>query len=341
MNESEIFDCLQNAKKFTAKQIFTFLHEGKTFDEMTSVSKATREFLKQNYIDQPIKVEQIFTGKDGTKKFLFKLFDDNLIEGVYMLHNYGNTLCVSTQIGCRMGCVFCASGMNGLQRNLSAGEILGQILTVNRLENGGIKNRKVTNVVLMGSGEPLDNFDNTMKFFELVSNKNGINISLRNISLSTSGLCNKIIELADSDYTPTLTISLHAPNDDMRKTIMPISKKYNIKELVESAKYYFEKKGRRIIFEYSLIQDKNDRLCDADELSKLVKGFPVHINLIRLNPVKELGMLGTSKENAKMFLERLKKNGTSATIRKSLGNDIEGACGQLRRRYLSENKENI
>ncbi len=340
LNQQEIFDELKVCKNYIAKQIFAFLHQGKVFDEMTSISKDMRLDLKKNYVDQPIKIREVYEGKDGTKKFLFQLTDGNLIEGVYMLHDYGNTLCVSTQVGCRMGCKFCASGMNGLLRDLSAGEILGQITAVNRHENGSIQKRAITNVVLMGSGEPLDNFDNTMKFLNLVSEKDGICISSRNISLSTSGLCEKIRLLAESEHAPTLTISLHAPNDEIRKTIMAVANKYTVNELIDSAKYYFSKTGRRIIFEYSLIDGKNDRMEDADQLSKLVKGFPAHINLIRLNPVKELGLKGTNPKHAKAFLDRLKSNGTSATIRKSLGNDIDGACGQLRRRYISELENN-
>jgi len=341
MSTEEIAEVLGDVPSYLAGQVFQFLHNGKLFDEMTSISKQLREKLNEKYIAQPLSVEKVFEGKGGAKKYLFRLIDNELIEGVYMLHDYGNTLCVSTQVGCRMGCVFCASGMNGLKRNLTAGEILGQVIAVNTLEGGNIKDRKVTNVVLMGSGEPLDNFDNTMKFLTLANQKGGICISERNISLSTSGLCDKIILLADSGHTPTLTISLHAPNDEIRDTMMPVNKKYSIHKVVDSARYYFKKTGRRVIFEYTLISGSNDTMECADELSKLVRGFPCHVNLIRLNQVKELGLKGTSSENSKAFLERLEQNNTSATIRKSLGNDIEGACGQLRRRYLNDDKEKI
>ncbi|HKL94651.1 MAG TPA: 23S rRNA (adenine(2503)-C(2))-methyltransferase RlmN [Clostridia bacterium] len=341
MSKVEIGELIKSAPSYVAGQIFQFLHNGKSFLEMSSISKLLREELNKNFLDQPISIEKVFEGKDGTKKFLFRLFDDELIEGVYMHHDYGNTLCVSTQVGCRMGCAFCASGIEGLKRNLTAGEILGQVVAVNAHENGNIKDRAITNVVLMGSGEPLDNYDNTIKFLELVNEKGGICISERNISLSTSGLCDKIDLLSKSGHTPTLTISLHATNDEIRSSIMPINRKYSVREVVASARNYFRQTGRRVIFEYSLISGKNDNLECADALSKLVRGFPCHVNLIKLNPVKELGLSGSSASEAKAFLDRLIENNTSATIRKSLGNDIEGACGQLRRRYVSTDIEKV
>lgn len=341
MSKAEIGASLVGVPSYVGGQIFAFLHNGKRFSEMTSISKSLREKLEEDFFDIPLKIEKCYESKDGTKKFLFRLNDDELIEGVYMLHDYGNTLCVSTQIGCRMGCAFCASGLNGLVRNLTADEVLAQVIVVNAHEGGNIKARAVKNVVLMGSGEPLDNYDNTIKFLELINEKGGICISERNISLSTSGLCDKIDLLSKSGHTPTLTISLHAPNDEIRNAIMPINRKYCVKEVVASAKNYFNASGRRVIFEYSLISGQNDSISCADELSKLVKGFPCHVNLIRLNPVKELGLKGTNAQDSKAFLDRLKANNTSATIRKSQGGDIEGACGQLRRRYLSSSIEKI
>ena len=323
--------------KYLAGQIFPFLHNGATFDEMTSLKKDLREKLKEEYIANPVAIREKFVGKSGTIKYLFELTDGNLIEGVYMPHDYGNTLCLSTQIGCRMGCNFCASGLDGLLRNLTPGEMLGQVISVNRDNGGNIKDRAVTNLVLMGSGEPFDNYDNVLKFLDLVSAEKGINISERNISLSTSGLANRVREFADSGHKVTLSISLHAPFDTLRSSIMPVNKKYNIGEIVSASKYYFEKTGRRVIFEYTLIKGTNDSNACALELAKLTKGFPSHVNLIRLNEVKERDHQAPTEDATKDFLKKLESLGVSATIRRSLGNDIEGACGQLRRRYL-ENK---
>lgn len=322
--------------KYLAGQIFTFLHEGVSFDEMTSLKKDFREYLKDNYVPNPVAIRKKFVGKSGTIKYLFELQDGNLIEGVYMPHDYGNTLCLSTQIGCRMGCTFCASGLDGLLRNLSAGEMLGQVIAVNHDNGGSVKNRAVTNLVLMGSGEPFDNYDNSLKFLTLVSAEKGINISERNISLSTSGLADKVRTFADSGHKVTLSISLHAPFDELRSSIMPVNKKYNVKEIVSAAKYYFEKTGRRVIFEYTLIKGTNDSDACAKELAKLTSGFPSHVNLIRLNEVKERNHVAPTEDATKDFLKKLENLGISATIRRSLGNDIEGACGQLRRRYLEE-----
>ena len=288
----------------------------------------------QKYEDATISLHTKLVGKDGTVKYVYKLADGNIIEGVLMSYKYGNTLCVSTQVGCRMGCKFCASTLGGLVRNLSAGEILAQVLFVNRDNGGDLKNRKVTNVVLMGSGEPLDNFDNVVKFFNLVSAPNGINISQRNISLSTCGLVDKIKELAKLKLQVTLTISLHAPTDDMRKEIMPIANRYSISELIDATKLYFNETKRRIVFEYSLISGKNDTFECADELAKLLKGLVCHVNLIPLNEVKERGMLGTNRKKAYAFMDRLNKAGISATVRRTMGADIEGACGQLRAKIL-------
>ena len=322
--------------KYLAGQLFSFLHEGVSFDEMTSLKKDFREYLKDNYLSNGVAIRKKFVGKSGTIKYLFELADGNLIEGVYMPHDYGNTLCLSTQIGCRMGCTFCASSLDGLLRNLTAGEMLGQVIAVNRDNGGSIKDRAVTNLVLMGSGEPFDNYDNTLKFLDLVSAEKGINISERNISLSTSGLADKVRTFADSGHKVTLSISLHAPFDSLRSNIMPVNKKYNVKEIVSAAKYYFEKTGRRVIFEYTLIKGTNDSDACAKELTRLTSGFPSHINLIRLNEVKERNHVAPTEDATKEFLKKLENLGASATIRRSLGNDIEGACGQLRRRYLEE-----
>jgi 23S rRNA (adenine2503-C2)-methyltransferase len=322
--------------KYLGGQLFAFLHNGCSFDEMTSLKKDLREQLKAEYITNPVTILKKFVGKSGTIKYLFRLSDGNLIEGVYMPHDYGNTLCLSTQIGCRMGCSFCASGLDGLLRNLTPGEMLGQVIAVNRDNGGTTKDRAVTNLVLMGSGEPFDNYQNVLKFLDLVSMEKGIGISERNISLSTSGLADKVREFADSGHKVTLSISLHAPFDELRSSIMPVNKKYNINKIVSASKYYFEKTGRRVIFEYTLIKGTNDSPECAKELATLTRGFPSHVNLIRLNEVKERNHKAPTEDATKEFLKRLEALGVSATIRRSLGNDIEGACGQLRRRYLEE-----
>ena len=275
-----------------------------------------------------------FTGSDGTVKYLYRLNDGNIIEGVFMKQSYGNTLCVSTQVGCRMGCAFCASGIGGLVRNLTAGEILSQVLLVNRDQCGDASNRAITNVVLMGSGEPLDNYDNVVKFIKILSSDKSLCVSERNISLSTCGLCDKVYRLANDGLNVTLTFSLHASSDESRRRIMPVANKYLIKDIVECAKYYFNKTGRRVIFEYTMIKGENINHFDAVRLSQMLKGFPCHINLIPLNPVKEKNIKGCTKIEGERFMKKLNSLGVSATIRKSKGVDIGGACGQLRRSYV-------
>lgn len=327
-------------KKFRAKQLFLAMNLYKSPSEITNLSKDFLKKLEQDFVFCPLEIYKKFTSKDGTIKFLYKLCDGNIIEGVLMSYKYGNTLCVSTQVGCRMGCKFCASTLGGLVRNLTVGEILAQVLCVNREIMGGLSDkRKITNVVLMGSGEPLDNYENVVKFFRLVSSPNGINISLRNISLSTCGLVPKIKQLADENLQITLTISLHAPNDELRQKTMPIANKYKISEIMDAVRYYFDKTKRRIVFEYALIDGVNDTFECADELSKLTKGLSCHINLIPLNTVKERGLVGTTRKRAYAFMERLTKNGTSCTVRRTMGEDIEGACGQLRVKVLKEENE--
>ena len=332
----EISEILSDGPSYCGSQIYGFLMDGKDFGEMTSLKKELRFRLEENYIANPVTIVRKFTGKGGTIKYLFKLLDDNLIEGVYMPHDYGNTLCLSTQVGCRMGCTFCASGLDGLVRNLTAGEMLGQVIAVNRDVGGSAKDRKVAKLVLMGSGEPFDNYDNVLEFLDAVGDEKGINIGDRNISLSTSGLCDKIIKFADSGHKVTLSISLHAPFDDLRSSLMPVNKAYGIEKIVQAAKYYFKCTGRRVIFEYTLIKGQNDSEACAQQLAKIMSGFPAHINLIRLNEVKENDYCAPSTDAAMDFLHKLEKLGVSATIRKSLGGDIDGACGQLRRRYIEE-----
>lgn len=325
-------------QKFRAKQLYSGLYEGKAFDEITNISKLFKEKLKQEYVDLPLKIHTKLTSKDGTIKFVYQLCDGNLIEGVLMSYKYGNTICVSTQVGCRMGCKFCASTLQGLIRNLTPGEILAQVLVVNRLLGGDLKNRKITNIVLMGSGEPLDNYDNVVKFLGLVSAQDGINISQRNISLSTCGLVDKIDMLAKEDLGITLTISLHAPTDEMRKQTMPIANKYSISELICAVRNYFKNTHRRIVFEYALIANQNDTFECAEQLSALLKGLTCHVNLIPLNEVKERGLVGTARKKAYAFMDKLNSLGVSATVRRTMGEDIEGACGQLRAKILKEEK---
>ncbi len=325
-------------KAFRTGQIYKSLHLGKDFDEMTDISKELRAKLKEKYDAQPVKIIKTLKSVDGTEKFLFSLRDGNVIEGVLMRYKHGASLCVSTQVGCRMNCAFCASGLEGLIRNLTAGEILGEVISVNRLDGGLLGDkRKVINVVLMGSGEPLDNYQNTVKFIKLLSSENGINISQRNVSLSTSGLVPKMYDLANEDLSVNLTVSLHAPFDEERKEIMPVAKKYSIAEILDACKFYFDKTGRRYIFEYVLIKGKNDTKAHADKLISLLKGKPCHVNLIRLNEVKEKDLKGGTEKEAYRFLGLLEKGGLSATLRRKMGEDIDGACGQLRRRYLEEN----
>ncbi len=335
MSLTELADHFSGKPKYLASEVFKFLHEGKSFDDMTSLKKDLRAHLGATCVSNPVQILEVFTGSNGTKKFLFKLIDDELIEGVFMPHNYGNTLCLSTQIGCRMGCKFCASGLDGLKRNLSAGEMLGQIIAVNHHLGGTIKDRQVDKIVLMGSGEPFDNYDNLLRFLDLLSEPSGINIGDRNISISTSGLANKVREFAHSGHKVTLSISLHTPFDTKRSELMPVNRKFNVQELIGASKYYFENTGRRVVFEYTLIKGENDTYECATALKNLLGGFPAHINLIKLNKVEETKYDAPSDDTAQKFLKTLEGLNMSATIRKSLGGDIEGACGQLRRRYIS------
>ena len=326
-----------NDPKYRAKQIFENIYLGKTIEEMTNIPKDLKQKLQEQFVDEPIKIYKVQTDVDGTQKFAYSLFDDNIIEGVLMKYKYGNTLCVSTQVGCSMGCKFCASSLNGRVRNLTAGEILAQVLVVNKMLGGTAKKREITNLVLMGSGEPLDNYENVVKFLKLVTSKEGINFSARNISLSTCGIVPNIKKLSKIGLPIILTISLHAPNDDIRKTIMPIANKYKISEVISASKDYFKSTGRRVIFEYALINGVNDSKECAKELAVLLKGFPAHINLIPLNEVEERGLKTVTRKKAEEFLAVLKKMGASATIRRTIGENIDGACGQLRNKILKEN----
>ena len=329
-------------KKFRAKQLYEGLMQGKTIRAITSLSNAFKEKLLEEYEDETVRVKETFYSSDGTEKYLFEFADGNLVEGVLMKYKYGYTQCISTQVGCRMGCKFCASTLNGLIRNLTGGEILSQILLVNALHKSDVKSgqgaqaRAVTNVVLMGSGEPLDNYDEVLRFLRNVTAEGGVQISARNISLSTCGIVPKMYALADEGIPLNLTVSLHATDDETRARVMPIAKAYKIADIIKACKHYFNKTGRRYYFEYTLIDGEN---CDeehAKALVELLKGLPCHVNLIRLNEVKERTLKATSDKAAYRFLGMLEKGGLSATLRRQIGVDIGGACGQLRAQYLGE-----
>lgn len=321
-------------KKFRAKQLYEGLMQGKSISEISSLSQAFKAKLLEDYEDKTIEILEKFVSVDGTEKYLFKLSDGHIVEGVLMKYKYGNTQCISTQVGCRMGCKFCASTLNGRLRDLTSGEILSQILVVNSAQGGTLSKRAVTNVVLMGSGEPFDNYDNVVKFLRNVTAEGGINISARNISLSTCGLVDKMYRFADEGIPLNLTVSLHNTTDSERARTMPIANKWKISEILDACSNYFDKTGRRYIFEYSLIEGENCDRRHADELISLLKGRPCHVNLIRLNEVKERDLKALGEKQAYSFLGMLEKGGLSATLRRQIGSDIGGACGQLRAKYL-------
>ena len=333
---NELYVMLAKYKKFRAKQIFDAIIQSKDYEE-TNLPKSMIDSLKSEYILKPICIYKVLTSKDGTKKYLLRLHDNNLVECVFLKQNYGNTICLSTQVGCRMGCKFCASTQNGLIRNLSAGEMLSSISIVNA-DNGKCTDRNFTNIVLMGSGEPFDNYDNVIKWLELITDENGFHLSERNISLSTCGLVDKIYNFADLKFNITLCVSLHATNDEARRQIMPIANRYSIDEIIKALKYYISKNNRRIVFEYCLIKGINDSLENAKELSNLSKGLNCHVNVICLNqnggPLK-----ATTKREAFIFVKKLNELGVSATVRRSQGSDIEGACGMLRAKTLNLSKK--
>ena len=323
---------------FRAKQVFPRLHDGTPISEMTNLSLALRSRLGQITLDTLPRVEKkLVSAIDGTVKYLFRLYDGECVESVFMRYKHGNTLCISSQVGCRMGCRFCASTIGGRVRDLLPSELLGQVIVANR-DMG----ERVSNIVMMGIGEPLDNFDNVVKFLRLINCEGGLNIGYRHISLSTSGVVPRIRELAHLEFPITLSISLHASTDERRSEIMPINNKWNIKELLDACVYYYSKTGRRISFEYTLIRGKNDSEEDAIRLARLLvgafrgTGAPIHVNLIRVNEVKETGFKGGSTADANAFAETLMKNGVQATVRRRLGADVNAACGQLRRSGTSD-----
>ena len=322
---------------FRGKQIFRWIHQGADFEEMTNLPAAMREQLKGTAIAQPVKIRLEHKSlTDGTVKFLYELKDGNCVEGVLMRYKYGVSLCISTQVGCRMGCRFCASTLDGKVRDLTAGEMLGEILCANSyLSPEGIK---VSHVVLMGSGEPLDNYENVIRFLRLLREEDGIRISLRNVSLSTCGIVPKMYQLAEENLPVTLCVSLHAPNDDIRKITMPIANTWSISEILKACRNYIRKTGRRVIFEYALSDGVNAGAAQAEELADLLRGMQCHVNLIPLNIVEERNLSGVSETQVQRFLEVLKGRNISATRRREMGDDIDGACGQLRRKTINSSK---
>lgn len=324
-------------KPFRAKQIYEWLHKKQItdFEEMTNISKELREKLKENYIIKNIRIVERLTSKeDNTSKYLFDIGDNIVIESVLMRYSYGNAVCISSQAGCRMGCTFCASTIDGLERNLLPGEMAGQIYEIQR-DIG----ERVSNVVIMGSGEPLDNFDNVIDFLEIIHSEEGNNLSHRHITLSTCGLVNKIYDLAEKNLQITLAISLHASNDETRQKTMPVAKRYNMDELINAAKHYANTTKRRVTFEYALIKNVNDSNDDARELAAKLKGILCHVNLIPVNDVKENNYIRSSEENIKKFASVLQSCDIETTIRRKLGSDINAACGQLRKSYKDRIKE--
>ena len=322
--------------KFRAKQVYTWLHKGvRSYDEMSNLPKALRDTLSQQYpIYAPQVVRKQESKRDGTIKYLWRLHDGNCVETVLMRYHYGNTVCISTEVGCPMGCAFCASTLGGLVRRLEPHEMLDQVLFT-QVDSG----LPVSHIVLMGIGEPLDNFDNVMRFLELVNSENGMNISMRHISLSTCGLVPKIDELAKRKLQISLAISLHGPNDEIRNRIMPVNKAYPIDELLAACRRYYAETSRRIHFEYAMIDGVNDREEHAKELLRRLKGLPAHINLIPLNHVEESPLKPSSRAAVAKFQQILEDSGLTATVRRTLGGDIDASCGQLRRKYTKENAQ--
>ena len=325
--------------KFRAKQLFGWLHKGVAPEEMRNLPAGLRTRIAENFLTNPVRIlEEKVSKLDGTRKFLYALEDGNLIEGVLMRYHYGNTLCLSTQVGCRMGCRFCASTLEGCVRNLTAGEMLGQILCANRkLADDG---ERVGNVVLMGSGEPLDNYDNVVRFLRLLHHPDGVCIGMRSVSLSTCGLVPQMLAFAEENLPVTLSLSLHAPDDEIRRSLMPVANRYSMDEVLGACRHYVKKTGRRVIFEYALIHGVNSLPEHARTLAGKLRNLQCHVNLIPLNDVPERGLKGVSEKEIDRFRQTLEEAGISVTRRREMGDDIDGACGQLRRHYLKQSGEN-
>ena len=334
MNLDELIEFIESIgeKKFRAKQIYEWLHikQVESFDDMSNISKDLKARLDEiSYITCLKKVDVQISKIDGTRKYLFGLADGNVIESVLMKYKHGNSVCISSQVGCRMGCRFCASTLDGLVRGLHPSEMIDQIYRI-----GKDIGEKISNVVVMGTGEPMDNYDNLLKFIELLTDKNGLNISQRNLTVSTCGIVPRMRQLADENLSITLALSLHASNQAKRLELMPVANAYDIHEVIDACKYYFDKTGRRVTFEYSLVGGVNDSNEDARELSQLVKGMNCHINLIPVNPIKERDYVQSNASVIAAFKNKLEKNGINVTIRREMGRDIVGACGQLRKKYI-------
>ena len=321
---------------FRAKQLYDWMHvkRARNYDEMKNIPKSLKEKLLDKCRYTALEIVQVQESQiDDTKKFLFGLYDGNVIESVFMKYKFGNSVCISSQVGCRMGCKFCASTLDGVERNLLPSEMLDQIYAIS-LHTG----EKISRVVVMGSGEPLDNYDNLLKFIRLVSDENGMNLGQRNLTVSTCGIVPKILELADKNLSINLALSLHASNNNKRKELMPIANQYDIHEVLDACRTYFDKTGRQLTFEYSLVSGVNDTDEDAAELSELLKGINCIVNLIPVNPIKERDYRPTDRSGALAFKNKLEKNRINVTIRREMGRDIDGACGQLRRRHLEEKR---
>ncbi len=334
LEELQTFFAQIGQKPFRAKQVYEWMHKKQavSIDEMTNLSKELREQLKQECTYTVLKKVQVQVSKlDGTRKYLFGLADGNVIESVLMRYKHGNSVCISSQVGCRMGCRFCASTIDGLVRNLTSGEMLEQIYRI-----GEDIGERISNVVVMGSGEPLDNYDNLVKFITMLTDANGLNISQRNLTVSTCGLVPQIRELATHQFQMTLALSLHASSQEKRRELMPVANKYDLKDVLEACDDYFEKTGRRITFEYSLVGGVNDTDEDVEQLVRLLHGKNCHINLIPVNPIKERDFVQSSRPVVEEFQKKLQTHGITATVRREMGRDIDGACGQLRRRYMEE-----
>lgn len=334
MTLSELTECVKEKgyPGFRAKQIYDWCHVKlvRSVEEMNNIPKDIRAWLAEDFVSLEI-VERLESRVDGTNKFVFRLADGNVIESVFMPYHHGNSVCISSQAGCRMGCRFCASTLMGLARNLTASEMLDQIYAISR-----ITGERVSNVVVMGTGEPLDNFDNVCRFIRLLTGEDGLHISQRNVTVSSCGLVPEIYRLADEKLAITFAVSLHAPNDTKRKALMPVANRYTIAEVLDACRYYFDQTGRRITFEYSLVAGENDTKEDARQLSALLHGFPCHVNLIPVNPIKEREYRRTDHNSVQKFKVLLEKNAINVTIRRGMGKDIDAACGQLRKTYMEE-----
>ena len=319
-------------KVFRARQMYEWMHVklARSFEEMTNLSREFREKCRERYVFTALQAVRVQESKiDGTKKFLFELADGNVVESVWMKYKHGNSVCISSQVGCRMGCRFCASTLDGLERNLLPSEMLDQIYAITLLTG-----ERVSNVVVMGTGEPMDNYDNLLKFLRLLTDENGLNISQRNVTVSTCGIVPGMRRLAEEGLQITLALSLHATTDEKRRRLMPIANRYSIAELMDACSYYFQKTGRRITFEYSLVGGVNDTDEDAQELATLARPLNCHVNLIPVNPIKEREFVQSEAARIRAFQNRLEKNKINGTIRREMGRDIDGACGQLRRKHV-------